>query len=175
MAIFVHHPAQYPSTAIVVEIGVDIGQVDTVWIEETLKKQIIFQGVYLRDAQAISHHRARRRTTSRTYHHVQFLPGSPDEVAYDEEVARETHGLHHVQLKIHPLPHLFWQRVAIKFGGSLVGQFGQIVGLQLDAVYLFVTAQRLYLALPFLWRQGVFPILVRGELLQQLLPRDGLH
>ncbi len=56
-AVLVHDPPQYLSTAVVVEVGIDIRQVDTVGVEETLKQQVVFQRVNLRDAEAVGHHR----------------------------------------------------------------------------------------------------------------------
>ncbi len=60
---------------------------------------------------------------------------------HDEEVARETHGLHHVELEVHVLIHILGQRIAIKLPGSLVGEVAQVFCLKLDAVYLVVAAQ----------------------------------
>ena len=43
------HPLQNLATSIVVEVGINIGQGDTVGVEETLEQKIIFDGVYLGD------------------------------------------------------------------------------------------------------------------------------
>ena len=37
MSVFVLHPLKHPASSVVVEIGIDIGQGDTVGIEETLE------------------------------------------------------------------------------------------------------------------------------------------
>ena len=57
MAIFIHDPTQHLSAPVVVEIGIDIGQIHAVGVEETFKQQVVFQGVNLGDAQTIGHHR----------------------------------------------------------------------------------------------------------------------
>ena len=56
-AILIHDPPQHLAAAVVVEVGIDIRQVDTVGVEETLKQQVVFQRVNLRDAEAVGHHR----------------------------------------------------------------------------------------------------------------------
>ena len=47
--VFVLNPFQHTTAAIVVEVGIDIGEGDTVGVEETLKQQVVLQGVDLRD------------------------------------------------------------------------------------------------------------------------------
>ena len=49
MAVFVFHPLQHTATAVVIEVGIDIGQRDTVRVQETLKQQVVLQRVDLRD------------------------------------------------------------------------------------------------------------------------------
>ena len=49
VTIFVHHPLQHLTATIVIEVGINIGQRDTVWIQETLKQQVVLQRVYLGD------------------------------------------------------------------------------------------------------------------------------
>ena len=99
VAVFVFHPFQHTASSVVVEVGIDIGQRDTVGVQETLEQQVVFQRVDLGDAQTVGHHRACGRATAGTYHHAQLVAGRVDEVLHDEEVARETHRLHDVQLE----------------------------------------------------------------------------
>ncbi len=54
-AVFLCHIAQYVCATVIIEVDVNIGQRDTVRVEETLKQQVILDGVNLRDAQAVSH------------------------------------------------------------------------------------------------------------------------
>ena len=50
MTVLVHNPLQHLAAAIVVEVGIDIGQRDTVGVQETLEQQVVLQGVNLGDA-----------------------------------------------------------------------------------------------------------------------------
>ena len=52
-------PAQHIRTTLVIEIHVDIRQGDTVRIEEPFEQQIVFERVYVGDAQAVGHHGTR--------------------------------------------------------------------------------------------------------------------
>ena len=99
LAILLRHPVEHTTTAIIIEVDIDIGQRDTVGIQETLEQQVILDGVNLRDAEAVCHSRARSRATTRAYRYIKFLACRADEVLYDKEVTRETHGLHDVQLE----------------------------------------------------------------------------
>ncbi len=174
VAILVHHPAQHLSTTIVVEVGIDIREVHTVGVQETLKQKVVFQGVYLGDSQAIGHHGTCRRATTRTYHHAQFLACRLNKVGHNQEVAWETHGLHHMQLEVDMLIHVCGQWVAIEFLGSLVGKMPQVFRLKLDAVYFVVTAQSVDYLLSLLRRQGVLPVLVAGKFLIKIFLRNPL-
>ena len=55
VSILIHHPSQHLASTIVIEVGINIRQVDTVRIQETLKQQVIFQRVNLGNAQSLSH------------------------------------------------------------------------------------------------------------------------
>ena len=114
MTIFILHPLQHLTASVVVEIGIDIRQRDTVRIQETLEKQIVFQRVNLGNTEAIGYHGACCRTTSRTHHHAQFVAGRIDKVLHDEEVTRETHRLHDMQFKTDAVIDFLCQRVAIQ-------------------------------------------------------------
>ena len=70
VTVFVFYPFQHPTSSVIVEVGIDIRERDTVRIEETLKQQVVFQRVDLRDTQAVGHHRSGSRTTSWAYHHT---------------------------------------------------------------------------------------------------------
>lgn len=174
VSILIHHPSQHLASTIVIEVGINIRQVDTVRIQETLKQQVIFQRVNLGNAQAISHDRTCRRTTARTYHDTQLLAGSPDKVGHDEEVARETHGLHHMKLEVDMLVDIGRKRVAIEFLGSLVSKVAQVLCLKLDAVYFVVASQTVDYFLSFLGREWILPILIGGELMIEFLLGNSL-
>ena len=84
--------------------------------------------------QAVRYHRAGSRTTPRPYANAEFLASRTNEVHHYQEVARETHRLHNMQLKANALGLLFVQRFAIALLSPLVGEIGQIVRLKLDTI-----------------------------------------
>ena len=49
LAVFLRHPVQDASASVVVEVNVDIGERDTVGIQETLEQQVVGDRVDLRD------------------------------------------------------------------------------------------------------------------------------
>ena len=171
LAILVHHPLQHLSATVIIKVGINIWEVDTVRIEKTLKQKVIFQWVYLRDTQAISHDRAGRGATPRSYPNAKLVAGRVDEVLHNEEVARETHRLHDMKLKLHMLPHIVGDGVAIALLRAVISQFGKIVGLKLDAIDLVVATQALYHGIRLVFRQRVLTVLVGGELLIKLFLR----
>ncbi len=73
-----------------------------------------------------------------------------------------------MQLKLDVLPYIVGYRVAIALLGTVVGEFGQIVGLELDAVNLVVATQTLYHRLALVLGQRVEAVLIGGELLVEI-------
>ena len=124
VTVLVLHPLEHLTASVVVEVGIDIGERDTVGIEETFEKQVVLDRVDLRDAQAVSHNRAGCRATTRTHHHAQLVLCRVDEVLHDEEVAREAHRLHNVQLELDALVHFVGERFAVESLRSVVGELG---------------------------------------------------
>ena len=43
-------------TAVVIEVNINIGERDTVGVEESFEEEVVFQGVNLRDAETIRHY-----------------------------------------------------------------------------------------------------------------------
>ena len=103
LAVFLCHPVQHAAAAIIVEVHVNIGQRDTVGVEKTLKKEVVFNGIDLRDAETVGHATTCCGATAGTDAHVEFLTGGANEVLHNEEVARETHRLHNMQFKLDAL------------------------------------------------------------------------
>ena len=173
VTILVLHPFEHTSATIVIKVGVDIRERDTVWVKETFEQQVIFHRVDLRDAQTVGHHRAGGRATSRAYHHAQLVPCRVDKVLHDKEVAWETHGLHDVQLKLNAVGHILGYGVAIKSLGSVIGKLRQIVGLKLYAVQLVDATQVLDLLVRLLLGQRVLAVLIGRKLAVEILWRVG--
>ena len=172
--IFVHHPSEHLASPVIVKVGINIRQRDSVWVQETLKQQVIFQWVYLSYAQAIGNHRAGSRATARADHHTKFVACGVDKVLHNQEVAWETHCLHHMQLKLYAVTHVLRQWVAITLLCTVKRQFAQIISLKFYAVYLVISAKVVDTFHRISLAHHVFPILVRAELLVQILFREFL-
>ena len=173
-SIFVSNPLQHFSTSVVVEVNVDIGQRDTVGIEETLKKEVVFHGVHHGDAKAISHHRTGGRATAWTHPNAQFIAGGIDIVLHHKEIARESHGFHDVELKFDLLAHMLRQWVAIAHFRPFVCQFCQVVGLELDSVEFVVATQAFDFLLTLLTAEHHVAVLILCELVVEVLLREPL-
>ena len=65
-AILVCNILQHLGASVIVKVNIDIGQRDAVGIEEALEKEVIFDGVNIGNAQAVSHCRTSRRASART-------------------------------------------------------------------------------------------------------------
>ena len=173
-AIFLRDPVQDAAAAVVVEIDVNIRERDTVRIQETLKQEVIFNRVYLRDAKTVCHGTSRCRATSRSNADVKFFAGGADVVLHDEEVAREAHGLHDVELKVDSLLGLLVQRVSIAFLRPFVGEFAQIVRFEFDAVEFVVAAEFFDFRLPLFSRHDDVAVLVSGEFVEEVFFGESL-
>ena len=172
VSVFVHHPLQHLSSAVVVKVGVDIRQGDTVGVEESLEQEVVLQRVDFRDAEAVCHNRPCCRAAPRAHPHPEFLTGGVDEVLHDEEVSGKSHCLHYVQLEPYAFVNLLRQGLAVDAACSVVGEFRKIVRLELYAVDLVVASEFLYFLQPLFFRQLVLAVLVRGELLEEILFRE---
>ena len=174
LAVLLRHPVEHATAAVVVEIDVDIGQRDTVGIQETLEQQVVGDRVDLRDPQAVGHGRTGRRTAARADRHVQLLACGADEVLHDEEVTRKTHRLHNVQLEIEPLLLFVGKLLAVTLARTVHRQLAQVIGLQLDAVELVVSAQFFDLLAGLLLAEHDVAVLVLRELVEEVFLRKTL-
>ena len=95
-SVFFRYPTQYFATTVIVEVGIDIGEGDTVRIQETFEQQVILNRVDLSDSQTVCNCRSGSRSTSRSHRYAQFFAGSGDKVLHDKEVSGKTHCLHDV-------------------------------------------------------------------------------
>ena len=171
LSVLYRYPTQHFTTPVIIEVHINIRQRNTVRIKETLKQQVILDRVYLRNTQTISHSRTGCRTTSRPHRNSQLRTGGIDKVLYNQEVTRETHRLHDVQLKHQTLFYFIRQRITVNPFGAVKCQFGEIVGFQLDTIKLFVTAQTLYFGFSGFLVQDYFPIFVLRKFIEQIFFR----
>ena len=65
-AVFIRYPAKHFPATVIVEVGIDIGERDTVRIQETLEQQVIFDRVDLGNPQAVGNSRTGSRSTAGT-------------------------------------------------------------------------------------------------------------
>ena len=72
------------------KINVDIGEGDTLGIEEALKEQLVLQRIDIGDVQRVSHQAARRRTAARTHRNA-LLARVANEIPDDQEITGKAH------------------------------------------------------------------------------------
>ena len=126
LTVLLRHPAKHFTTSVIIKVDIDIRQGDTVGIQETLKQQVIFNGVDFCNLQAIRYCRTGCRPTSRTYRDTHITPGS-NEVLYNKEVPWETHRLHNVKFKLQSFHYFFGQRITIEYFSTVKSKFGKVV------------------------------------------------
>ena len=103
VSVFVFNPLEHFASSVIIEVGIDIGEGNTVRVKESFEKQVVLDWVNLGNSQAIGYNRSGCRTTSRAYHNAKFVTCRVDEILHDKEVTREAHGLHDVQFELHTL------------------------------------------------------------------------
>ena len=168
LAVFATHVVQHFAASAIFEVGIDIRQRDTVGVQESLEQQVVFERVEVGNLQAIRHHRTCRRATARTNRDAKLFARRTDIVAHDEEVTRETHGLHHMQLELDAFDLFLGEVLAITFMRTIPSQFRQIVGFEFDTIESIVASHLLHLLLPFLLAHDDIAMLVAGELIEEV-------
>ena len=83
--VLVDHVFDNLAASFVVKVDVDIWQAYTVWVQEPLEQQVVFDRVDVGDANAVRHGRTCGRSTSRPHTHTHFT-SSRGEVLYNEKV-----------------------------------------------------------------------------------------
>ena len=171
--VFLCNPLQHPLTSVIIEVDVNIRQRDTIGIQKTLEQQIILHRVNIRDTQAIRHGTPRGRTTSRS-HDYPHIPSRLNKILHDQEVSRETHRLHDMQLENQTLHNIRWNILPITPLGTLHRQLLQIIRLQLDTVKPVISPQLLHFLLGIFLAHNDLTLLVTGKLVKQILLRESL-
>ncbi len=101
-AVFVFHVVNHAVAIGLAKVNVKVGHGDPLWIQETLKQQVVLQRIEVGNLQRIRHQRTGTRTTARP-HRAAILFGPVDEVTHDQEVTWETHLQNGVDLKFQTL------------------------------------------------------------------------
>ncbi len=165
-AVFLCDVAEHISSAIVVEVNIDIGEGDTVWVEESFEQQVVFHRVDLGDAQTVGHAATGGGSTSRAYADSELFACGVDEVLHDKEVAGETHRLHYMEFELYALAQFFREGIAIAFFCAFVGEFCKVVGLEFDAVEFVVTAEFLDLCFCIFLTENHVAVFVASEFVE---------
>ena len=133
-SVFFRYPAKHFPTTVIVEVGIDIGEGNSVRIQETLEQQVVFDRVDTGDPQAVGNSRTCCRSTAGADRNTQFFASGTDKVLHDQEVTGETHRLHDMQLEVQPLLDFVVQFISVTNFSSVVGDLFQIVSFQFDTV-----------------------------------------
>ena len=97
LAVLLHHIVNDLLPPLETEIHVDIRHGYTFRVQETLKEQIVFDGVQFCDPQSVGYKASRGGTTSRSHNNV-MVPGIPDKIPYDQEIIHIPHVFDNIQL-----------------------------------------------------------------------------
>ena len=170
-AVFLCYPFQHLFPSGIIEVHVDIGEGDTVGVQETLEQQVVFDGVYVGDTKAIGNGAAGCRTTSRAHNHA-HVAGCLDKVLHNEEVPGKTHGFHDVQLEVDALHDFRGGVFAITPDNAFQSQFLQVVRFQLDTVKPVDAAQFLDFFLCLLFVHHDIALLVAGKFIEEVFRRE---
>ena len=109
------------------EVDVEVGHRHPLGVQEALEQQVVLQRVQVRDEQRIGHQRAGTRAAPRA-HRAAVGQGPLDEIADDQEVAREAHLQDRDDLEFQPLGvaralALAFGRVGVERGQALLQAF----------------------------------------------------
>ena len=168
-AVFFCNPFQHLAASRIVEVDINIGQRDTVGIEETFEQQVILQWVDIGNPKTVGHHTSGGRPTSGTHTDSQLLAGTSYVIGHNEEVSWETHRLDGVQFESDALLLLFGQLSSVTLVGTFPHQLGQVVGLEFDTVQFLVATQFDNLLLGSLLAHHHLAFLVAGKFVKQFL------
>ena len=134
---------KHPAAPRVVEVDVDVGHGYPVGIEEAFEEQVVLERIYVRDAERVRHGCAGGGTASGPHPHAHVARGG-DVVVHDEEVSGEAHRADRVQLELDAVDRLLRKILAPALSGSLPHERREILGLELDAYRLVVSAELLH-------------------------------
>ena len=102
LAVFGFHIVDHAVAVGLAKIDIEVGHRNAVWIQETLKQQLVLQRIQISDLQGIRHQRARARAPPWP-HRATVALGPLNEVTHNEKVARKAHFDNRANLKLQTL------------------------------------------------------------------------
>jgi len=129
-AIFLLYPVEHQLPAIIVEVDVDVGHGDSVGVEETLEKQLVFDWIHIGDTCGEGDYRTCSRTPARANNHP-HLPCCIDKILYNQKVPGEAHGLDHMQFETDPLLGIAIDDFTIPFDGPFLYERFEVICFKL--------------------------------------------
>ena len=107
-----------------VEVHVDVRHLLPLGVEEPFEDQPVAERIEVGDPEAVADDRPGGRPPPRP-HADAVVPGEPDEVPHDQEVAGEAHLLDDLELRVDPLPQLLADG-PVAPSGAVVDQLPEI-------------------------------------------------
>ena len=140
LSILICNPLKHTTATLIVKIDINIGQRDTVRVQETLKQQVVLNRVNLCNSETVCHSRARCRTSTRSNPDIELLTRCRNKVLNDKEVTRETHRLHNMKLELQSLRCLIVKHLAITLLCAYHCKVCKVICLKLDTIEAIITA-----------------------------------
>ena len=109
----------------VLKVHVDIRHGNAVRIKETLKQELVLDGVQVGDSEAVSYHGACGASTAGANHRP-HSPGRGNIILDDEEVVREAHSADGLELKVDALLLFLGKRFAVAFVRALESEVAEV-------------------------------------------------
>ena len=101
-SVFAHDIIDNLLSALKAEVDINIRHRHPLRIQETLKEQLVTDGIDIGDPQAVGHNTACCGTASRPHHNIMGFC-KMDKIPYDQEIVHVSHGLNNTQLVFQPL------------------------------------------------------------------------
>ena len=101
-AVLFLHIVDHPVAIGLAEVDIEVGHRNPLGVQETLKQQVVFQRVQIRDLEGVGHQRTGARPPTRA-HGAAIVLGPLNEVTHNEKVPGEPHLEDGAQLKLQAL------------------------------------------------------------------------
>src|SRR5690554_1258244 len=102
--IFIHYIFYHLLASVIIKIDVNIRHGNTLWIEESFKKQVVFKWINICDSGTKGDNGASCGTTSGTYIYF-HVTGSSNKILNDQKITGKTHFLDDAEFILDPFLH----------------------------------------------------------------------